>query len=108
MESKNLSPTVNFSDSFALCLHLLNLCGLYDKFQIHIYHDETHVTFLTCNHLELVSRLTYLDYSKCHDVYVFGSTKGIDKSNDFTQLFAIFQRYRNTDNREQMIKLYYF
>ena len=100
-------PTVKVSDSFDLCLHLTNLSGMFDIFSIHFHTDPYHVTILKCNFLELVSKLSSLDYSKYCDIFVYGRTLGLEKSDEYIQLFTILQRYRSSDCSESLIKFTY-
>ena len=100
-------PTVKVSDSFDLCLHLTNLFGMFDIFSIHLYTDPYHVNILNCNFSELVSKLSSLDYSQYCYIFVYGRTMGLEKSDEYIQLFTILQRYRSSDCSESLIKFTY-
>lgn len=102
------TPTVKLSDYFGLCLHLTNLSGMFEKFSLHLHHDENYVTILTCNFLELVAKLTCLDYSQYTDVIVYGRSSGIDKPDDYTKLFVILQRYSSSNSLESLIEFTYY
>lgn len=77
MESVNLSPTVNFGDSFALSCYLPIYQQQYDKFTICLYNNDSNSRKITCNYPALLRTLAGLRYDNSTDVYVFGHTKEV-------------------------------
>lgn len=80
---------------------------MFQLFSLHLFTDEDHVTIISCNHLQLITKLSSLDFTEYTHIYVYGHTNGVDNPNEYTQLLEILNQYSNSDCLESIIKISY-
>jgi hypothetical protein len=101
-------PIAKITDYFSLCLLLTNISRMFDKYLIHLQSDYNHVTQLKCNYLELVSKLSNLDYSLYVDVSVYAHPSGKENHTEYTRLFCILPSQRPSSSSQSLIIFTYF